>query len=63
MRWIATPEKEPFHGGILDPVCTSGGMFVQSARFVAGRFLHRPHGDQLVVETRGDELRPDWICP
>ena len=26
---------EPFHGLILDPACGSGGMFVQSARFVA----------------------------
>ena len=25
---------EPFHGGIYDPACGSGGMFVQSARFV-----------------------------
>ena len=26
---------KPFHGRILDPACGSGGMFVQSARFVA----------------------------
>jgi type I restriction enzyme M protein len=26
---------EPFNGKILDPACGSGGMFVQSARFVA----------------------------
>jgi len=26
---------EPFHGRILDPPCGSGGMFVQSARFVS----------------------------
>jgi type I restriction enzyme M protein len=25
---------EPYHGQILDPACGSGGMFVQSARFV-----------------------------
>jgi type I restriction enzyme M protein len=25
---------EPFHGRILDPACGTGGMFVQSARFV-----------------------------
>ena len=25
---------EPFKGRILDPACGSGGMFVQSARFV-----------------------------
>ena len=28
---------EPFHGLILDPACGSGGMFVQSARFVRSR--------------------------
>jgi type I restriction enzyme M protein len=26
---------EPYHGGVFDPACGSGGMFVQSARFVA----------------------------
>ena len=26
---------EPYHGLVLDPACGSGGMFVQSARFVA----------------------------
>lgn len=26
---------EPYHGKILDPACGSGGMFVQSARFVS----------------------------
>lgn len=26
---------EPFHGRILDPACGSGGMFVQSSRFVS----------------------------
>ncbi len=26
---------EPFEGRVLDPACGSGGMFVQSARFVA----------------------------
>ena len=25
---------EPYHGRVLDPACGSGGMFVQSARFV-----------------------------
>jgi type I restriction enzyme M protein len=28
---------EPFHGRIFDPACGSGGMFVQSARFVENR--------------------------
>jgi type I restriction enzyme M protein len=33
---------EPYHGRILDPACGSGGMFVQSARFVAE---HKRNGD------------------
>jgi type I restriction enzyme M protein len=32
---LLTEILEPFHGRILDPACGSGGMFVQSARFVA----------------------------
>ncbi|QSA98295.1 class I SAM-dependent DNA methyltransferase [Methylococcus sp. EFPC2] len=34
---LLTEIIEPFHGRILDPACGSGGMFVQSARFVAER--------------------------
>jgi type I restriction enzyme M protein len=38
---------EPFHGRILDPACGSGGMFVQSARFVAE---HRKNpADELAI--------------
>lgn len=57
-----------YSGPILDPGC----MFVQSRRFVAEHQkkpaaeslrCRLPHGDRLVVETRGDELCPDWICP
>ena len=32
---LMTEIIEPYHGRILDPACGSGGMFVQSARFVA----------------------------
>jgi type I restriction enzyme M protein len=32
---LLTEVIEPFYGRILDPACGSGGMFVQSARFVA----------------------------
>lgn len=47
---------EPYHGRIYDPACGSGGMFVQSAAFVAG---HRKnpgseisiYGDERVAET------------
>jgi type I restriction enzyme M protein len=35
---------EPFHGRILDPACGSGGMFVQSARFVQNH-RHDPNAD------------------
>jgi type I restriction enzyme M protein len=31
---------EPYHGRILDPACGSGGMFVQSARFVANHRMN-----------------------
>ncbi|MCP5556424.1 MAG: SAM-dependent DNA methyltransferase [Verrucomicrobiaceae bacterium] len=33
---------EPFHGRILDPACGSGGMFVQSARFVSAHKASPP---------------------
>jgi type I restriction enzyme M protein len=47
---------EPLHGRIYDPACGSGGMFVQSARFVE-RHAHRPadelsvFGQERVAET------------
>ena len=47
---------EPFHGRIFDPACGSGGMFVQSARFV-GEHRKNPeaeisiHGQERVSET------------
>ena len=47
---------EPYHGRILDPACGSGGMFVQSARFVQ-RHQQNPsdeislYGQERVAET------------
>ena len=47
---------EPFSGRILDPACGSGGMFVQSARFVE-EHKDSPddvlsiHGEERVAET------------
>jgi len=47
---------EPFHGRIFDPACGSGGMFVQSARFVS-EHQHNPgaelsvYGQEKVAET------------
>jgi type I restriction enzyme M protein len=47
---------EPFHGRILDPACGSGGMFVQSARFVSEHKKSPSselsiHGHEKVGET------------
>ena len=47
---------EPFNGKILDPACGSGGMFVQSARFVEGHHNGRKgrlsiYGQERVEET------------
>ena len=47
---------EPYHGMILDPACGSGGMFVQSARFVAEHKMNPSdelsiHGQEKVEET------------
>jgi type I restriction enzyme M protein len=47
---------EPYHGRIFDPACGSGGMFIQSARFVE---VHQKnptseisvHGQERVTET------------
>jgi len=44
---------EPFHGRIFDPACGSGGMFVQSARFVRE---HRKTG-QEVLSVHGQEAK------
>jgi len=47
---------EPYHGRIYDPACGSGGMFVQSARFV-GEHKRNPsaeisvYGEERVSET------------
>jgi type I restriction enzyme M protein len=47
---------EPYHGRIFDPACGSGGMFVQSARFVANH-KKNPNseisvfGEERVAET------------
>lgn len=38
---------EPFHGRIFDPACGSGGMFVQSARFLENH-KKNPHAEIMV---------------
>lgn len=47
---------EPFHGRIFDPACGSGGMFVQSARFVENHAKKPSHeisvfGQERVADT------------
>jgi len=47
---------EPFHGRIFDPACGSGGMFVQSARFVENHKKNpnaeiMVYGQEKVAET------------
>ena len=47
---------EPYHGRVFDPACGSGGMFVQSARFVAEHKKNPAaelsiHGHERVGET------------
>lgn len=53
---LLTEVIEPYHGRILDPACGSGGMFVQSARFVAEHKKNPAaelsiHGIEKVDET------------
>lgn len=47
---------EPYHGRIFDPACGSGGMFVQSARFVENHHQNPTselsvYGQERVTET------------
>jgi type I restriction enzyme M protein len=48
---------EPFHGRIFDPACGSGGMFVQSARFIE-RHQHSPSED---ISIYGQEKTNETI--
>ncbi len=47
---------EPFKGRVLDPACGSGGMFVQSARFVAE---HKRNGGAAELSIHGVEKTDD----
>ncbi|MEE9236393.1 MAG: class I SAM-dependent DNA methyltransferase [Thermoplasmata archaeon] len=49
---------EPFHGRIFDPACGSGGMFVQSARFVENHHMN-PNAEITVFgqERVGETVR------
>src|SRR6185437_6967289 len=48
---------EPFHGRIFDPACGSGGMFVQSARFVQN---HR-HDPNAKISIYGQEKTRETV--
>jgi len=49
---------EPYHGRIFDPACGSGGMFVQSARFVENH-KKNPNAEIMVYgqEKTGETVR------
>lgn len=50
---------EPYEGTVYDPCCGSGGMFVQSHKFV-----ERHHGNSSKISVVGQESNPDtWrLC-
>jgi type I restriction enzyme M protein len=50
---LLTEVIEPYHGRILDPACGSGGMFVQSARFVAEHMRQTAAGHPRPSDGRG----------
>ena len=45
---------EPYNGVVYDPCCGSGGMFVQSIKFV-----ERHHGNRIKISVVGQESNPD----
>lgn len=51
---------EPYHGAVLDPACGSGGMFVQSARFVAE---HKKNpSDELAIHGQEKVAATTALC-
>ena len=51
---------EPFHGRIFDPACGSGGMFVQSARFVASTAAAPPATAASRAAPSASSARRRW---
>lgn len=51
---------EPYHGRIFDPACGSGGMFVQSARFVE-KHKKRP-SDEIAVYGQENKTETLRLC-
>ena len=52
--WLITELIEPYSGKVYDPCCGSGGMFIQSYKFVEA---HKGNIDQ--VSVYGQESNPD----
>lgn len=50
---LITEIVEPFAGRLLDPACGSGGMYVQSARFVK---THRGNLGQVIWAFSGSPI-------
>ncbi len=50
---------EPYHGRILDPACGSGGMFIQSARFVDAHRAARTLTPNPSPRGRGEKYTGD----
>lgn len=51
---LITELIEPYDGVVYDPCCGSGGMFVQSIKFV-----ERHQGNKKKISVRGQESNPD----
>lgn len=50
---LMTQLIEPYHGSVYDPCCGSGGMFVQSAKFI-----EKHHGNRKDITIFGQEYNP-----
>ena len=50
---LMTQLIEPYHGSVYDPCCGSGGMFVQSAKFIENH-----HGNRKDITIFGQEYNP-----
>ena len=50
---LMTQLIEPYHGKVYDPCCGSGGMFVQSAKFIENH-----HGNRKDITIYGQEYNP-----
>jgi type I restriction enzyme M protein len=57
---LLTEIIEPFHGRILDPACGSGGMFVQSARFVSEH--QKSPAKELAIYGQEKERATTELC-